>query len=106
MLTATRAPLGQRAAGGVSPYPIRSRLMAAQYSSGRDTACYTPGVSRPPTDVPGTRTRRKAMATTTTTSHHGWALLLLWGIAWVILGFFLLFQPGMTAIVLVQIMAV
>jgi uncharacterized membrane protein HdeD (DUF308 family) len=46
------------------------------------------------------------MATTTNTSHHGWALLLLWGIAWVILGFFLLFQPGMTAIVLVQIMAV
>src|SRR5215471_17326082 len=40
------------------------------------------------------------------TSHHGWALLLLLGIAWVILGFFLPFQPGMTAIVLVQIMAV
>jgi uncharacterized membrane protein HdeD (DUF308 family) len=46
------------------------------------------------------------MATTTNASHHGWALLLLWGLSWVILGFFLLFQPGMTAIVLVQIMAV
>ena len=26
------------------------------------------------------------MATTTTTAHHGWALLLLWCLAWVILG--------------------
>jgi len=46
------------------------------------------------------------MATTTTTAHHGWALLLLWGLAWVILGLFLLFEPGITAVVLVQIMAV
>src|SRR5215472_811132 len=106
MFTATRAPPGQRAAGGLSPYPIRSRLMAEQYSLGSETACYTRADSRPPTDVPWTRTRRKTMPTTTNTSHHGWALLLLWGIAWVILGFFLLFQPGMTAIVLVQIMAV
>jgi uncharacterized membrane protein HdeD (DUF308 family) len=37
---------------------------------------------------------------------HGWALLLVWGVAWVILGLFLLFQPGITAILLVQIMAV
>jgi hypothetical protein len=37
---------------------------------------------------------------------HGWVLLLLWGMAWIILGFFLLFQPGITAILLVQIMAV
>jgi uncharacterized membrane protein HdeD (DUF308 family) len=38
--------------------------------------------------------------------NHGWVLLLLWGMAWIILGFFLLFQPGLTAILLVQIMAV
>ena len=38
--------------------------------------------------------------------NHGWVLLLLWGMAWIILGFFLLFQPGMTAILLVQMMAV
>src|SRR5215467_16040438 len=50
MLTATRAPPGQRAAGGVSPYPIRSRFMAAQYSLGSETACYTPADSRPSTD--------------------------------------------------------
>lgn len=37
---------------------------------------------------------------------HGWALLLVWGIAWIILGLFLVFQPGLTAILLVQIMAV
>ena len=43
---------------------------------------------------------------TTTTPHHGWALLLLWGLAWVILGLFLFFEPGITAVVLVQIMAV
>jgi len=43
---------------------------------------------------------------TTAAPNHGWALLLLWGIAWIILGFFLLFQPGITAILLVQIMAV
>ena len=37
---------------------------------------------------------------------HGWVLLLLWGMSWIILGLFLLFQPGLTAIVLVQIMAI
>jgi len=37
---------------------------------------------------------------------HGWALLLLWGMAWIVLGLFLLRQPGMTAILLVQMMAV
>jgi uncharacterized membrane protein HdeD (DUF308 family) len=45
------------------------------------------------------------MATATPQS-HGWALLLVWGVAWVVLGLFLLFQPGVTAILLVQIMAV
>jgi short repeat uncharacterized protein DUF308 len=45
------------------------------------------------------------MATTTPQS-HGWALLLLWGVSWVILGLFLLFRPGVTAILLVQFMAV
>jgi uncharacterized membrane protein HdeD (DUF308 family) len=40
------------------------------------------------------------------TPNHGWVLLLLWGMAWIILGFFLLFQPGITAILLVQMMAV
>jgi uncharacterized membrane protein HdeD (DUF308 family) len=45
------------------------------------------------------------MATATPQS-HGWALLLVWGMAWVILGLFLLFQPGITAILLVQLMAV
>jgi uncharacterized membrane protein HdeD (DUF308 family) len=45
------------------------------------------------------------MATATPHS-QGWALLLVWGVAWVILGLFLLFQPGVTAILLVQIMAV
>lgn len=43
---------------------------------------------------------------TTAAPNHGWVLLLLWGIAWIILGFFLFFQPGVTAILLVQIMAV
>lgn len=43
---------------------------------------------------------------TTAAPNHGWVLLLLWGLAWIILGFFLLFQPGVTAILLVQIMAV
>jgi len=37
---------------------------------------------------------------------HGWALLLLWGVAWVILGLFLLFRPAVTAVLLVQVMAV
>ncbi len=45
------------------------------------------------------------MATATPHS-HGWALLLVWGVAWIILGLFLLFQPGITAILLVQLMAV
>ncbi len=45
------------------------------------------------------------MATSTPQS-HGWALLLLWGMAWIILGQFLLFRPGITAILLVQFMAV
>ena len=45
------------------------------------------------------------MATTTPQS-HGWALLLLWGMSWIILGLFLLFRPGITAILLVQFMAV
>ncbi len=45
------------------------------------------------------------MATATPHS-HGWALLLVWGVAWIILGLFLLFQPGVTAVVLVQLMAV
>jgi len=45
------------------------------------------------------------MATTTPQS-HGWALLLLWGVSWIILGLFLLFRPGITAILLVQFMAV
>ncbi len=45
------------------------------------------------------------MATATPHS-HGWVLLLVWGMAWVILGLFLLFQPGITAILLVQLMAV
>jgi uncharacterized membrane protein HdeD (DUF308 family) len=40
------------------------------------------------------------------TTHQGWVLLLLWGMAWVVLGFLLFFQPGMTAVVLVQVMAV
>jgi uncharacterized membrane protein HdeD (DUF308 family) len=43
---------------------------------------------------------------TTAAPNHGWVLLLLWGMAWIILGFFLLFQPGITAMLLVQIMAV
>ena len=34
--------------------------------------------------------------------NHGWILLLLWGMAWIILGFYLLFQPGITAIFLDQ----
>ena len=45
------------------------------------------------------------MATATAQS-HGWALLLLWGLSWVLLGLFLLFRPGITAILLVQMMAV
>lgn len=45
------------------------------------------------------------MATTTPQS-HGWALLLLWGLSWIILGLFLVFRPGITAILLVQFMAV
>ena len=45
------------------------------------------------------------MATATPQS-HGWPLLLVWGVAWVILGLFLLFQPGITAVLLVQLMAV
>jgi uncharacterized membrane protein HdeD (DUF308 family) len=50
--------------------------------------------------------REEEIMATPTAAHHGWVLLLLWGICWIVLGFFLLFQPGMTAIVLVQIMAV
>jgi uncharacterized membrane protein HdeD (DUF308 family) len=45
------------------------------------------------------------MATATPQS-HGWALLLLWGVSWIILGLLLLFRPGITAILLVQFMAV
>ena len=45
------------------------------------------------------------MATTSPQS-HGWALLLLWGMSWTILGLFLAFRPGITAVVLVQFMAV
>jgi uncharacterized membrane protein HdeD (DUF308 family) len=45
------------------------------------------------------------MATTTPQS-HGWALLLLWGLSWVILGLLLLFRPGITAVLLIQFMAV
>ena len=45
------------------------------------------------------------MATGTPQS-HGWALLLLWGLAWIVLGLLLLFRPGITAILLVQFMAV
>lgn len=43
---------------------------------------------------------------TTTPPAHGFTLLLLWGLAWIILGLFLLFRPGVTAILLVQFMAV
>jgi uncharacterized membrane protein HdeD (DUF308 family) len=35
-----------------------------------------------------------------------WWLLLFWGVAMIILGLYLIFQPGMTALVLVQVMAV
>lgn len=38
--------------------------------------------------------------------NRAWVLLLLWGISSIILGFFLIRQPGMTAILLVQFMAV
>lgn len=38
--------------------------------------------------------------------NHGWVLLLLWGMSWIVLGLFLLFRPGITAILLVQLMAV
>lgn len=41
------------------------------------------------------------MATTTPQSSHGWALLLLWSVSWVILGLFLVTHPlmGMLAYV-------
>ena len=42
----------------------------------------------------------------TTPQSHGWALLLLWGMAWIVLGLFLLFRPGITAVLLVQMMTV
>ena len=34
-----------------------------------------------------------------------WWLLLVWGIATIVLGIYLIFQPGMTAVLLVQVMA-
>jgi uncharacterized membrane protein HdeD (DUF308 family) len=35
-----------------------------------------------------------------------WWLLLLWGVAMIVLGLFLIFQPGMTAVALVQVIAI
>ena len=35
-----------------------------------------------------------------------WWLLLLWGVSMIVLGLYLIFQPGMTAVILVQVMAV
>ena len=52
------------------------------------------------------------MATTVSTDSEirqagrNWWLLLLWGVSMIILGLYLILQPGMTAVVLVQVMAV
>src|SRR4051794_23863521 len=52
------------------------------------------------------------MATTVSTdpvirqAGKSWWLLLLWGVSMIVLGLYLIFQPGMTAVVLVQVMAV